>query len=228
MVGSRRQCPGGAWWHTRSSQFRSEFAIDLRGTSLAVQILMAQTGSMFSVLVLAGIAMGCGGASSQAASDGGVDATAEAGSPVTCSGGGSCVDASSQETSDGAATRAPDSSTPGNPSAEAGGSLTCDSGGSVVTLASGLTAAGPIAVTATDVYWTSQTGYTVGKVPICGGAVTTLAVNIQGNATSTLATTALALDATSIYWGALSLPPEGGVGGSVGVVFKVPSREARR
>jgi hypothetical protein len=224
MVGGRRQCPGGAWWHTLSSRFRGEFATEGRGTSLAVRSLMAQTGSMFRVLLL-GIAFGCGNASSQAAGDGGGDVPAETGSPATCSGGGSCAEAASQAASDGAATRAPESSTPGNPSAEAGRPATCDSdgGGSVVTLASGQTAAGPIAVTATDVYWTSQSGTTVSKVPICGGAVTTLALNIQGSATLTLATRALALDATSIYWGALSLQPaEGGVVSGAQVVLKVP------
>jgi hypothetical protein len=204
------------------SQFRSEFATDERGTSLAVHSFVLQTDSIFLVLLLGGIAIGCAGASSRAASDGGGNATAETGSPATCSGGGSCADASSQATSDAAATRAPESSTPGSPSAEAGSLATCDGGGSIVTLASGQTAAGPIAVTATDVYWTSLSGNTVSKVPICGGAVTTLAVNNQGNVSSTVSAGqgSLALDATSIYWGAMAVTNQSQ--GHPYVVLKVP------
>jgi hypothetical protein len=105
-----------------------------------------------------------------------------------------------------------------------GAPIRCNDTG-VVTLASGGYAAGPVAVTATDVYWTSLGGNTVSKVPICGGAVTTLAVNIQGNVPFSVSAfqDTLAVDATDVYWSAptASMNANGWIGGP-NVVLKVP------
>ena len=77
-------------------------------------------------------------------------------------------------------------------------------------LATSLTAPNALAVNATDVYWTQDLGGAVGatllKVPIAGGATTTLSTGVNGYA--------LALDGTSVYWDQglplLSMPLGGG------------------
>jgi hypothetical protein len=83
-----------------------------------------------------------------------------------------------------------------------------EAGSTVVVLASGdLACANDIVVDATSLYWTS--GDSVMKVPLDGGATTTLASdqpNPQG----------IAVDATALYW------VNGGDGSADGTVMKVP------
>ena len=82
--------------------------------------------------------------------------------------------------------------------------------GPPIILSTGVTAPYAIAVNATDVYWTQDLGGVVGptllKVPIAGGATTTLSTGSNGYA--------LALDSTHVYWDQglplLSMPLAGG------------------
>ncbi len=104
----------------------------------------------------------------------------------------------------------------GSPETDADAGLTRDAdagpveAGPPVVLATSLTAPNALAVNATDVYWTQDLGGAVGatllKVPIAGGATTTLSTGVNGYA--------LALDGTSVYWDQglplLSMPLGGG------------------
>jgi predicted RNase H-like HicB family nuclease len=65
-------------------------------------------------------------------------------------------------------------------------------GGTPITLASGRTAPTGIALDESSVYWLDDSGDTVMKMPLDGGTPTTLA--------SAESATALAVDATSVYW----------------------------
>jgi RHS repeat-associated protein len=82
-------------------------------------------------------------------------------------------------------------------------------GGGILQLASSQSGPTGIAVDATSVYFTDQTGGTVMKVPLGGGSTTTLA---SGQSTPS----GIAVDATSVYWAnsgggtVVSLPLAGG------------------
>jgi hypothetical protein len=75
-------------------------------------------------------------------------------------------------------------------------------GGPTTVLASGLATVGPIAVDATNVYWTDMLGG-VSSVPIAGGAVTTLVPPQYAIPPNTILDDSppdIAVDATAVYW----------------------------
>lgn len=134
-----------------------------------------------------GSSSGGGSSSSSGGStpdSGSIDATVCSSPGVVC--GGACVDVHT------------DNSNCGGCGIACGG--TCAGGRCTVQLSSVGDFRGPIAVDSTSVYWATQFGNAVMKVPLGGGATTTLAA-LQGGPVG------LAVDTTSVYFTEDNLGP---------------------
>jgi hypothetical protein len=86
----------------------------------------------------------------------------------------------------------------------------CAAGRCLVVLASGQAQPGDLAVSATDVFWTTEAsiaGGTIASIPLAGGDITTIA--------SGQTPYGLAVDATHVYWTSEQIADDGGVAGAV-------------
>ena len=181
-------------------------------TRLVIVALAALTGGctdLLGVTELTGVDAAVEASTSSTKKDGGRDATASSASSTsrtgTGTGSGPSSSSSSSSMSDSASSGA---STSGSGASSASSSTftmcspsncagTCTTTGCLVTLASGLSDPTAVAIDSQNVYWIDNGGGGVMKVPIGGGATTTLAPQGQG---PNVPSDSIAVDGTSVYW----------------------------